>query len=188
MRPTRSCSCSAWPVVQTVQRDGICHETTTPAPGLSPERAAAIEALGLRIAEELGVVGILAVELMERPTGEVVVNELAMRPHNTGHWSIEGAVTSQFENHVRAVADLPLGSTALRAPAAVMTNVLGGTNPDLVGSLSRVLADPDVRVHLYGKGVKPGRKVGHVTVLDADVEEARRRARAAAAVLEGERA
>ena len=177
-----------YPVTETVQRDGICHATTTPAPGLSPERAAAIEALGLRIAEELGVVGILAVELMERPTGEVVVNELAMRPHNTGHWSIEGAVTSQFENHVRAVADLPLGSTALRAPAAVMTNVLGGTNPDLVGSLSRVLADPDVRVHLYGKGVKPGRKVGHVTVLDADVEEARRRARAAAAVLEGERA
>lgn len=176
----------AYPVTETVQRDGICHETTTPAPGLDAARAAALEALGRRIADELGVVGILAVELMERPDGEIVVNELAMRPHNTGHWSIEGAVTSQFENHLRAVADLPLGSAALRAPVAVMTNVLGGANPDLVGSLNRVLADPDVRVHLYGKGVKPGRKVGHITVLGADVDAARRSARAAAAILEGE--
>ena len=176
----------AYPVTETVQRDGICHETTTPAPGLDAARAAALEALGRRIADELGVVGILAVELMERPDGEVVVNELAMRPHNTGHWSIEGAVTSQFENHLRAVADLPLGSAALRAPVAVMTNVLGGANPDLVGSLNRVLSDPDVRVHLYGKGVKPGRKVGHITVLGADVDAARRSARAAAAILEGE--
>ena len=176
----------AYPVTETVQRDGICHETTTPAPGLDAARAAALEALGRRIADELGVVGILAVELMERPDGEIVVNELAMRPHNTGHWSIEGAVTSQFENHLRAVADLPLGSAALRAPVAVMTNVLGGVNPDLVGSLNRVLADPDVRVHLYGKGVKPGRKVGHITVLGADVDAARRSARAAAAILEGE--
>ena len=176
----------AYPVTETVQRDGICHETTTPAPGLDAARAAALEALGRRIADELGVVGVLAVELMERPDGEVVVNELAMRPHNTGHWSIEGAVTSQFENHLRAVADLPLGSAALRAPVAVMTNVLGGANPDLVGSLNRVLSDPDVRVHLYGKGVKPGRKVGHITVLGADVDAARRSARAAAAILEGE--
>ena len=176
----------AYPVTETVQRDGICHETTTPAPGLDAARAAALEALGRRIADELGVVGILAVELMERPDGEIVVNELAMRPHNTGHWSIEGAVTSQFENHLRAVADLPLGSAALRAPVAVMTNVLGGVNPDLVGSLNRVLSDPDVRVHLYGKGVKPGRKVGHITVLGADVDAARRSARAAAAILEGE--
>ncbi|HRL49445.1 MAG TPA: 5-(carboxyamino)imidazole ribonucleotide synthase [Propioniciclava sp.] len=176
----------AYPVTETVQRDGICHETTTPAPGLDAARAAALEALGRRIADELGVVGILAVELMERPDGEIVVNELAMRPHNTGHWSIEGAVTSQFENHLRAVADLPLGSAALRAPVAVMTNVLGGANPDLVGSLNRVLSDPDVRVHLYGKGVKPGRKVGHITVLGADVDAARRSARAAAAILEGE--
>ncbi len=176
----------AYPVTETVQRDGICHETTTPAPGLDADRAAAIEALGRRIADELGVVGVLAVELMERPNGEVVVNELAMRPHNTGHWSIEGAVTSQFENHLRAVADLPLGSTALRAPVAVMTNVLGGSNPDLIGTLPAVLADPDVRVHLYGKGVKPGRKVGHVTVVGADLAAARTSARAAAGLLEGD--
>ena len=177
-----------YPVTETVQRDGICHETTTPAPGLDADRAAAIEALGRRIADELGVVGVLAVELMQRPSGEVVVNELAMRPHNTGHWSIEGAVTSQFENHLRAVADLPLGSTALRDEVAVMTNVLGGSNPDLIGTLPTVLADPAVRVHLYGKGVKPGRKVGHVTVTGADLDAARASARAAAAHLEGDRA
>lgn len=175
----------AYPVTETVQRAGICHETTTPAPGLDASRAAAIESLGRHIAAELGVVGILAVELMERPDGEVVVNELAMRPHNTGHWTIEGATTSQFENHLRAVADLPLGSTRLRDGVAVMTNVLGGANLDLVGSLPVVLADPAVRVHLYGKGVKPGRKVGHVTVTGDDLEAARTSARFAASYLEG---
>jgi 5-(carboxyamino)imidazole ribonucleotide synthase len=118
-----------YPVSETVQRDGICHETTTPAPGLDPDLRRRDPGLRHRIADELGVVGVLAVELMERPDGEVVVNELAMRPHNTGHWTIEGAVTSQFENHLRAVADLPLGSTALRAPVVVMSNVLGGVQP-----------------------------------------------------------
>ena len=175
----------AYPVSETVQRDGICHETTTPAPGLDPDYAAEIQAFATRIADELGVVGVLAVELMERPGGEVVVNELAMRPHNTGHWTIEGAVTSQFENHLRAVLDLPLGSTALTAPVVVMSNVLGGSNPDLVGSLPVVLADPDVRVHLYGKSVKPGRKVGHVTVRGTDVATTQGAARAASDHLEG---
>ena len=175
----------AYPVSETVQRDGICHETTTPAPGLDPGYAAEIQAFATRIADELGVVGVLAVELMERPNGEVVVNELAMRPHNTGHWTIEGAVTSQFENHLRAVLDLPLGSTAPTAPVVVMSNVLGGSNPDLVGSLPVVLADPDVRVHLYGKSVKPGRKVGHVTVRGTDVAATQDAARAASAHLEG---
>lgn len=174
-----------YPVSETVQRDGICHETTTPAPGLAPERADEIQAFARRIADELGVTGILAVELMERADGTVVVNELAMRPHNTGHWSIEGAVTSQFENHLRAVADLPLGSTALRAPVVVMSNVLGGSNPDLVGSLPVVLADADARVHLYGKSVKPGRKVGHVTVCGTDLAATRAAARAASGYLEG---
>ncbi len=175
----------AYPVSETVQRDGICHETTTPAPGLDPDYAAEIQAFATRIADELGVVGVLAVELMERPGGEVVVNELAMRPHNSGHWTIEGAVTSQFENHLRAVLDLPLGSTALTAPVVVMSNVLGGSNPDLVGSLPVVLADPDVRVHLYGKSVKPGRKVGHVTVRGTDVATTQGAARAASDHLEG---
>ena len=174
-----------YPVSETVQRDGICHETTTPAPGLDAAHAADIQAFATRIADELGVVGVLAVELMQRPDGEVVVNELAMRPHNTGHWSIEGAVTSQFENHLRAVADLPLGSTALTAPVIVMSNVLGGDNPDLVGSLATVLADPDARVHLYGKSVKPGRKVGHVTVCGTDVATTQDAARRASDHLEG---
>ncbi len=174
-----------YPISETVQRDGICHETTTPAPGLDPAQAADIQAFATRIADELAVVGVLAVELMQRASGEVVVNELAMRPHNTGHWSIEGAVTSQFENHLRAVADLPLGSTAPRAPVAVMSNVLGGANPDLVGSLPVVLADPSLRVHLYGKAVKPGRKVGHVTVLGDEVAATQDAARRASAHLEG---
>ena len=169
----------AYAVSETVQRDGICHETTTPAPGLAAGHAAEIQAFATRIADELGVVGVLAVELMERPGGEVVVNELAMRPHNTGHWTIEGAVTSQFENHLRAVCDLPLGSTELTAPVVVMSNVLGGDNPDLVGSLPVVLAHPEVRVHLYGKSVKPGRKVGHVTVRGTDVATTQDAARAA---------
>ncbi len=116
-----------YPVSETVQTDGICTATTTPAPGLRPDQVRDLQAMGLRIAQELGVVGILAVELMQAADGSVVVNELAMRPHNTGHWSIDGAVTSQFENHLRAVADLPLGSTALTAPVPVMVNVLGGS-------------------------------------------------------------
>ena len=174
-----------YPVSETVQRDGICHETTTPAPGLPAERADEIQAFARRIADELGVTGVLAVELMERADGTVVVNELAMRPHNTGHWSIEGAVTSQFENHLRAVADLPLGCTALRSPVVVMSNVLGGSNPDLVGSLPTVLADAEVRVHLYGKSVKPGRKVGHVTACGIDLAATRAAARAASDYLEG---
>lgn len=178
----------AYPVSETVQREGICHETTTPAPGMDAAHAARIQAFALRIADELGVVGLLAVELMERPDGEAVVNELAMRPHNTGHWSIDGAVTSQFENHLRAVADLPLGAPDARAPSCTMSNVLGGTREDLVGGLGAVLAeDPGLRVHLYGKSVVPGRKVGHVTTYGTDVAAVQRAARAASDYLEGRR-
>lgn len=178
----------AYPVSETVQRDGICHETTTPAPGLSDERAVEIQQMAIQISHELGVVGVLAVELMERPNGDVVVNELAMRPHNTGHWSIDGAVTSQFENHLRAVANLPLGATDLRAPVCVMSNVLGGALDDLVGGLAVVMADnPRLRPHLYGKSVKPGRKVGHVTVYGDEVASVQAEARAASEYLEGRR-
>ncbi|MFV0452328.1 MAG: 5-(carboxyamino)imidazole ribonucleotide synthase [Propioniciclava sp.] len=176
-----------YPVTETVQRNGICRETTTPAPGFPADRGAAVQAMAERIATELDVVGILAVELMERPSGEVVVNELAMRPHNTGHWTIEGAVTSQFENHLRAVADLPLGSPELRAPVTVMSNILGGSKPDLLGSLAAVLVDPRLKVHLYGKGVRPGRKVGHVTVCGSDLDQVQSAASAASAHLEGSR-
>jgi 5-(carboxyamino)imidazole ribonucleotide synthase len=177
----------AYPVGESVQADGICVETTTPAPGLSEEQATACQRMALEIAGDLEVTGILAVELMQRVDGSVVVNELAMRPHNTGHWSIDGAVTSQFENHLRAVLDLPLGDPAARAPWTVMHNVLGGTRTDLVDGLRHVMArDPGLKVQLYGKDVVGGRKVGHVTVVGADLDDVRRRARHGAAELRSE--
>ena len=177
----------AYPVSESVQRDGICVETTTPAPGLTEEQAVAAEALALQVAGELGVVGVLAVELMERRDGTVVVNELAMRPHNTGHWSIDGAHTSQFENHLRAVLDLPLGDPGTRDRWIVMANVLGGSEPDLPSTLLHCFArDRRLRVQLYGKEVRPGRKVGHVTAYGDDLAEVRTRARHAAGYLMGD--
>jgi 5-(carboxyamino)imidazole ribonucleotide synthase len=179
----------AYPVVESVQKDGICVEVTAPAPGLDPDKAAQAQQTALRIAGELGVVGILAVEMFEARDGRLLVNELAMRPHNTGHWSIEGAVTSQFENHLRAVLDLPLGSPAARAPYTVMVNVLGG-DPEVTADMHYALLhcmarDPGLKVHFYGKSVKPGRKVGHVTAYGDDLDEVRERARHAAAYLTG---
>jgi 5-(carboxyamino)imidazole ribonucleotide synthase len=176
----------AYPVSETVQTDGICTDTTTPAPGLDATAAAELQRLALAIAAELDVVGVLAVELMQARDGRIVVNELAMRPHNTGHWSIEGAVTSQFANHLRAVADLPLGSPEPVASWAVMANVLGGSRHDLAGGLAEVLAaDPALHPQLYGKEVVPGRKLGHVTALGDDLADTRRRARLAADNLRG---
>ncbi|MGC4942613.1 5-(carboxyamino)imidazole ribonucleotide synthase [Kribbella sp. DT2] len=176
----------AYPVVESVQENGICVEVTAPAPGLDPDKAAQAQQTALRIAGELGVVGILAVEMFEARDGRLLVNELAMRPHNTGHWSIEGAVTSQFENHLRAVLDLPLGSPAARAPYTVMVNVLGGDVEDMhLGLLHCMARDPGLKVHFYGKSVKPGRKVGHVTAYGDDLDEVRDRARHAAAYLTG---
>ena len=176
-----------YPVSETVQRDGICWETSTPAPGLSEERAIEAQQLALRLAKELDVVGVLAVELMERRSGEVVVNELAMRPHNTGHWSIDGAHTSQFENHLRAVLDLPLGDPTPRNGWTVMANVLGGAVEDLPSALLHCFArDRKLRVELYGKEVRPGRKVGHVVTFGSDLEQVRRRARHAAGYLMGD--
>lgn len=166
----------SYPVVQTVQRDGICQEVIAPAPGLDPDVAMRAQRLGLALAAELGVTGLLAIELFQ-VGGELVINELAMRPHNCGHWTMDGAVTSQFEQHLRAVLDLPLGSTTAAAQATVMVNVLGGNDPDLYSRFVHVMAaDPGVRVHLYGKQVRPGRKVGHVTVTGAEVEHLRDRA------------
>jgi 5-(carboxyamino)imidazole ribonucleotide synthase len=171
---------AAYPVVQTVQQDGICREVIAPAPGLDPDVAVAAQALALRVADELGVTGLLAVELF-LVGGRLLVNELAMRPHNCGHWTIEGARTSQFEQHLRAVLDLPLGSTEMAAPQVVMANVLGGSDGDMLGRLHHVLAaDPALKVHLYGKQVRPGRKIGHVTALGTDVAALRDRAMAAA--------
>jgi len=170
----------AYPVVRTVQRDGICAEVVAPAPGLPAARAVAAQELALRIAGALNVTGMLAVELFD-DGDELFVNELAMRPHNSGHWSIEGAVTSQFENHLRAVLDLPLGSPSLVAPYAVMVNILGGDVGDLQSAYRHVMArDPEIKVHLYGKEVRPGRKVGHVTLTGGDHEELLARGRHAA--------
>jgi 5-(carboxyamino)imidazole ribonucleotide synthase len=181
---------AVWPVVETVQRDGVCNEVLAPAPGLSDELATEAQELAVRIAARLGVVGMLAVELFETAEG-VLVNELAMRPHNSGHWTIEGARTSQFEQHLRAVLDYPLGATAMTAPVVVMANVLGGAasaedwaGPGLDERVHHFMAHwPDVKLHWYGKGQRPGRKLGHVTALGNDLEEVRARATAAARYL-----
>jgi 5-(carboxyamino)imidazole ribonucleotide synthase len=177
----------AYPVVESVQRDGICVEVIAPAPGLPSGRAVAGQEIALTIAAELDVVGVLAVEMFETSDGRLLVNELAMRPHNSGHWTIDGAVTSQFENHLRAVLDLPLGSPAARAPHAVMVNVLGGELPDIYRAYRHVMArDPELKVHWYGKDLRPGRKVGHVTVCGDDLDDLRERAWHAADYLKGD--
>ncbi|MGC5018434.1 5-(carboxyamino)imidazole ribonucleotide synthase [Micromonospora sp. DT47] len=178
---------AAYPVVETVQRDGICVEVLAPAPGLPEELALAAQQLAIDLATALDVVGLLAVELFEvvdaagRPG--IVVNELAMRPHNSGHWTIEGARTSQFEQHLRAVLDYPMGDTSLTAPVVVMANVLGG-EPGGISIDERLhhlfAAEPGAKVHLYGKQVRPGRKIGHVTVLGDDLDDVRARAARAA--------
>jgi len=174
----------SYPVVETVQRDGICVEVIAPAPGIDPEHAANAQHIALTVAERLGVTGLLAVEMFQLADGSVVVNELAMRPHNSGHWTIEGARTSQFEQHLRAILDLPLGSPQPTAPVVVMANVLGGPDPDVFARYEHVMAhDPGVKVHFYGKQVRPGRKIGHVTALGTDLEEVRARARHAAVYL-----
>jgi 5-(carboxyamino)imidazole ribonucleotide synthase len=181
---------AVWPVVETVQLNGVCAEVLAPAPGLSDDLATAAQELAVRIADRLGVVGMLAVELFQTADG-VLVNELAMRPHNSGHWTIEGARTSQFEQHLRAVLDYPLGCTAMTAPVAAMANVLGGpactegwTGPGLDERIHHLMAHwPDVKLHWYGKQPRPGRKLGHVTALGSDLAEVRARAAAAARYL-----
>jgi 5-(carboxyamino)imidazole ribonucleotide synthase len=179
---------AAWPVVQTVQRDGICIEVIAPAPDLPPDRAEEVQHLALRLASELGVVGVLAVELFETMDGEILVNELAMRPHNSAHWTIEGARTSQFEQHLRAVLDYPLGATTPTARVVVMANVLAGPDDVVPKSLDERIHHcmarwPDVKIHLYGKGFRSGRKVGHVTALGDDLALVRQQARQAARLL-----
>lgn len=175
----------AYPVVQSLQVNGICKEVVAPAPDLTDLRAAHAQRVALDVAAVLGVEGMLAVEMFD--TGDdVLINELAMRPHNTGHWTIEGADTSQFENHLRAVLDLPLGSPSPLLPCAVMVNILGGSHADLHRAFLHVMArDPGIKIHLYGKDVRPGRKVGHVTALGGDPRVLLERARHAADFFEG---
>jgi 5-(carboxyamino)imidazole ribonucleotide synthase len=179
---------AAYPVVESIQRDGICREVIAPAPDLADSLAGQAQQIALRVAGELDVIGILAVELFETTDGRILVNELAMRPHNTGHWTQDGAVTSQFENHLRAVLDLPLGAPHPRATWTVMANILGG--PTDAGRLydgfpHAMARDPHLRVHLYGKELRPGRKVGHVNAYGEDLEDCLRRARHAAAWFDG---
>ncbi|MQA63173.1 MAG: 5-(carboxyamino)imidazole ribonucleotide synthase [Actinophytocola sp.] len=174
---------AAWPVVETVQRDGINTEVLAPAPGLSGDAAHQAQELALRIAEELGVVGVLAVELFDTSEG-TLVNELAMRPHNSGHWTMDGARTSQFEQHLRAVLDYPLGATDPLAPACVMANVLGAPQRPKMGPDERLhhlfARYPDAHVHLYGKEERPGRKLGHVNFLGESFDGLQRRGNLAA--------
>jgi 5-(carboxyamino)imidazole ribonucleotide synthase len=176
---------AVYPVVETVQRNHICHIVRAPAPG-DPALLARAASVAQRAVEAIEGVGVFGVELFELPDGEVLYNEIAPRPHNSGHYTIEGCVTSQFENHVRAVLGLPLGSTAMTAPAAVMVNTLGVRNgPAEARGMAQALAVPGAHVHVYAKlASRIGRKMGHVTALGASIEEAEAIARAAADALD----
>ncbi|MDK6240080.1 5-(carboxyamino)imidazole ribonucleotide synthase [Winkia sp. UMB10116] len=186
-RPSGEVRC--WPVVQTIQENGVCSVVLAPAPDLSDQIDQQARELGERIATELDVTGVLAVEMFAVGDGadtKLYVNELAMRPHNSGHWTIEGSVTSQFEQHLRAVLDLPLGDTAPVSDGAAMVNLLGSELEEPREAYPRALAEvPEAKVHYYGKGVRPGRKLGHVTVVGADASECARKARRVVDILQG---
>ncbi|MBF6356324.1 5-(carboxyamino)imidazole ribonucleotide synthase [Nocardia higoensis] len=175
---------ATWPVVETVQRNGQCAVVLAPAPDLSDELGARAETMALNLARELGVVGVMAVELFETRQGELLVNELAMRPHNSGHWGMDGARTGQFEQHLRAVLDYPLGDTTPLAPVTVMANILGAAEASAMSMDERLhhlfARMPEAKVHLYGKSERPDRKIGHVNVLGEDVAEVREKAERAA--------
>uniref|UniRef100_UPI00404A5E99 5-(carboxyamino)imidazole ribonucleotide synthase n=1 Tax=Candidatus Planktophila sp. TaxID=2175601 RepID=UPI00404A5E99 len=162
---------TTWAPTQTIQRDGICVMTITPAPELSNDLSERAQQLALDIANEIGVIGVMAVEIFVKGQ-ELFVNELAMRPHNSGHWTIEGSVTSQFEQHLRAVLDLPLGNPQMTAPIAVMGNILGGEKEDMYRPYLHLMArTPELKFHHYKKQVRPGRKIGHVNLLGDNLVE-----------------
>lgn len=173
---------ATWGLVQTVQRNGVCAEVLSPAPNSANTESAA--KIAETVAIELGVTGVLAVEMFETETGELYINELAMRPHNSGHFTIEGSITSQFEQHLRAVLDLPLGSTTPTAAHSVMINLLGVNNTNDFVSLypEAMKAHPTAKFHTYGKAAREGRKMGHVTVIGNNAETVLAEARAAASV------
>jgi 5-(carboxyamino)imidazole ribonucleotide synthase len=171
-----------WPATETAQVGGVCREVLVPG-RLSPEMLDRARAMGERVAEIVDAVGVLAVELFWSG-GVLMVNEIAARPHNSGHWTIEGAVTSQFENHLRAVLDLPLGPATPQHAQVASVNVFGGpAGQDPRALLGRGLAVPGAHVHLYGKEARPGRKLGHVTVCGDDAADVRERAWGAALAL-----
>ncbi|UGT71961.1 5-(carboxyamino)imidazole ribonucleotide synthase [Nocardia gipuzkoensis] len=175
---------ATWPVVETVQRKGQCAVVIAPAPDLPEDTAAAAETMALNLAGALGVVGVMAVELFETTDGKLLVNELAMRPHNSGHWGMDGARTGQFEQHLRAVLDYPLGDTTPLAPVTVMANILGAPQAPAMSMDERLhhlfARIPEAKVHLYGKGERPDRKIGHVNILGDDAAEVREKAERAA--------
>ncbi|MEV6660009.1 5-(carboxyamino)imidazole ribonucleotide synthase [Nocardia fluminea] len=175
---------ATWPVVETVQRNGQCAVVIAPAQDLDEDLAARAETMALELAAGLGVVGVMAVELFETHDGELLVNELAMRPHNSGHWGMDGACTGQFEQHLRAVLDYPLGDTTPLAPVTVMANILGAAEAPEMSMDERLhhlfARLPEAKVHLYGKGERPDRKIGHVNILGDDATEVREKAERAA--------
>ena len=176
---------AVYPAIETVQRDAMCRELLVPAP-IAPELSTEATTMGVAIAEAIGAVGLVAVELFHTPDG-LIVNELALRPHNSGHFSIEGAETSQFEQHLRAVLGWPLGSTELTAPGIATINVVGPTDgSDPRDRLPEAVAVDGAHVHVYDKEARPGRKLGHVTARAETVEKARETALRAVAILEGE--
>jgi 5-(carboxyamino)imidazole ribonucleotide synthase len=164
---------STWAVTETVQREGICIETISPAPGISEELSQRITFAAMTIAGHISLVGVMAMEIFI--TGDdFVINELAMRPHNSGHWTIEGSYTSQFEQHLRAVLDLPLGETRMRADYAVMGNIIGGHKEDLFRPYLHLMArTPELKFHIYRKEFRTNRKLGHVTLAGDDLLELR---------------
>lgn len=173
----------AWPLVQTIQRNGVCSEVIAPAPNTQGHSSAAV--IARSVAEGLGVTGVMAVELFEDQAGNLLINELAMRPHNSGHFSIEGSVTSQFEQHLRAVADLPLGSTEMKSDYAVMVNLLGvdDANTFVEHYNAAMLKYPAVKFHSYEKSARAGRKMGHLTATGTNWQELLQQASAAREVL-----
>lgn len=179
---------AVWPVVETVQVDGMCDEVYLPAP-IDPRVEQRAAEVGEAIAVTTGAIGVFAVELfvVDGEAGpEVLVNEIAPRVHNSGHLTIEGCATSQFEQHLRAVLDWPLGPTHPTAPVAVMANVVGGPSGDPRDRQAEALAAvPHAHLHLYGKTSRPARKIGHVTVLGDDLDRCRAEARLAADLLAG---
>ncbi|TFC72419.1 5-(carboxyamino)imidazole ribonucleotide synthase [Cryobacterium sp. TMS1-20-1] len=177
---------AVWPVVETVQKDGVCAEVIAPAPQSAGRLADVATDIAVAVAKGIGVTGVLAVELFQTTDERLLINELAMRPHNSGHWSIDGSTTSQFEQHLRAVLDLPLGATGARDPWTVMVNIFGGPSEGSLGDRyqSALAEHPLVKVHNYGKASRPGRKVGHVTAGGDDLDEVAYQARATAQIFQ----
>ena len=175
-----------WPLVQTIQSGGVCSEVIAPYPSLSLSEPAAD--IAHSIANGLGVTGVMAVEMFVLADGSLLVNELAMRPHNSGHFSIEGSNTSQFEQHLRAVLDLPLGDTGMRGGFAVMVNLLGvdDKNSFYEHYPTAMARYPSVSFHLYQKTARLGRKMGHLTVLGSNHEELLETGREARRLIYGE--